>query len=37
MAKNPEEENSVAEVYFQLGADSPAGRALVALIEQVQI
>ena len=36
VTKNPAEENSVAEVYFQLGPDSPARRAQVALIEQAR-
>ena len=36
VTKNPAEDNSVAEVYFQLGPDSPARRAQVALIEQAR-
>ena len=34
-AKNPEEDNSVAEVYLQIGPDSPHQRAIVDLLEQV--
>ena len=33
--KNVAEENSVAEVYFQIGADSIPERAKVAMLEQV--
>ena len=33
--KNPVEENSVVEVYFQCEAESPLDRALLDAIEQV--
>ena len=34
LAKNPKEDNSALEVYWQLGADSPATRAALDLLEQ---
>jgi hypothetical protein len=34
--KNAEEENSVAEVYLQLGADTVATRAVLHLLEQAR-
>lgn len=35
-AKNPEEENSVVEAYFQCCADTDADRALVDMLDQVR-
>ena len=34
--KNPEEDNSVAEVYLQLGPDALETRAVLDLLEQAR-
>jgi nardilysin len=36
-AKNPEEDNSVVEAYWQFGVDSPGNRALADMMEQVRV